>query len=444
MIKAAAPRRGASARDGRRPRTLGFVYRRCKSAAGRLGAELRRQRLSWQAASRPWASHLRVGGRSSVAGLRRSALLWFAGLGDGAPGLRVVGGSVGGGASARGGLFFARVVRGGRAFGSVVTDAVVEGRHAWPVMQGRIRVARRSKSVLIGLAAAERHQRVLVYARLVHLRRTGGSRRIGLQPALRRKRFILSAHLVRASRTLGAAVDGLVAEGRRQRPALRVGLVRVTRKCRSAVMVLVAAGRGQRLALRMRLIHARRLGPHARVDLARVLVVPRRRSRLRLSGFHRPRIASTATRAPVTRFPRPARGVLAGVALAPLAVSAVVAMRNVGPSGNGSAAGSGTPRPTDQVLHGFLHLPLTGRRGQPVPHNGPRATKHVEQAPARTARRAKPKVAQRMTLVSNTVQAASIPAAPAASTTAAASHNTGPSALPAPPGGSGPSPLKAP
>jgi hypothetical protein len=171
-----------------------------------------------------------------------------------------------------------------------------------------------------------------------------------------------------------------------------------------------------------------------------VLVVPRRTSGLRLSGFHRPR----ATRAPVTRFSRPALGVLAGVALAALAVSAVVAMRNVGPSGNSSAAESGTPRPTDQVLHGFLHLPLTGTSRTAVPHNGPRATKHVEQAPARTARRAKPRVAQRMTFVSNTVPAASIPTAPAASTTAAPPHNAGPSALPAPPGGSGPSPLKAP
>jgi len=209
-------------------------------------------------------------------------------------------------------------------------------------------------------------------------------------------------------------------------------------------MVPVAAGRGQWLALRVRLIHARRLGPHARVDLARVLVVPRRTSGLRLSGFHRPRAASTATRAPVTRFSRPARAVLAGVALAALAVSAVVAMRNVGPSGNNNAAESGTPRSTDQVLHGFLHLPLTGTSRTAVAHNSPRATKHVEQAPAKTAHRAKVRVAQRMTLVSNTVQAASIPAAPAANTTAVAPHNTGPAALPAPPGGSGPKPLKAP
>jgi hypothetical protein len=57
----------------------------------------------------------------------------------------------------------------------------------------------------------------------------------------------------------------------------------------------------------------------------------------------------------------------------------------------------------------------------------------------------RPKVAQRMTLVSNTVQAASIPTAPTTSTTAAAvPHSTGASPLPAPPGGSGPSPLKAP
>jgi hypothetical protein len=50
-----------------------------------------------------------------------------------------------------------------------------------------------------------------------------------------------------------------------------------------------------------------------------------------------------------------------------------------------------------------------------------------------------------MTLVSNTVQAASIPTAPTTSTTAATvPHSTGASPLPAPPGASGPSPLKAP
>jgi hypothetical protein len=96
-------------------------------------------------------------------------------------------------------------------------------------------------------------------------------------------------------------------------------------------------------------------------------------------------------------------------------------------------------RSTDQGLHGFLHLKLTG-----TPHTNPHPTKHVERAPARAVPHAKPKVAQRMTFVSETVPAASVPPRPTVRTSVTTPQNVGPSPLRAPPGGSGPSPLKAP
>jgi hypothetical protein len=173
-------------------------------------------------------------------------------------------------------------------------------------------------------------------------------------------------------------------------------------------------------------------------------VAPRRRGELRVGGFRRSPTASTATRAPVRRnFPRAAGGILAGVALAALAVTALVATRNLGSNGETSAAGSGKTRSADQMLHGFLHFPAVSTPAAEV-HTSPRAPRHVERATAKTNRRAKPRVAHRMTLVSNTVQAASVPTAPATSTTATAPHGTGASPLPAPPGASNPSPLKAP
>jgi len=122
----------------------------------------------------------------------------------------------------------------------------------------------------------------------------------------------------------------------------------------------------------------------------------------------------------------------------------VVAMSHLGPSGENSTVGSGAPPGDDQSLHGFLHLRLTGTPGAAAARNNPRPKKHVEQASARATSRAKPTVTQRMTLVSNTVPAASVSTAPTASTTSAAPPDTGPSPLRAPPGGSGPSPLKAP
>jgi hypothetical protein len=335
----------------------------------------------------------------------------------------------------------AHLVRALRTFGSEVAGLVAEGRRQWPVLRvGLVHVTRECGSALMGLVLAGRRQRLLMYARLVRLRRAGAARLARFLTELRRQRLVLYARLIHVRLTTGSGLIGLVAASRRQWRWWRERLFRVERAWRSAVAGHVAAGR--RLVLQERVA---RLGPHPRGAVARALVAARRKSKLRLRGFHRSRTASTATRAPVRRrFPRAAGGILAGVALAAVAATAVVATRHLESNGESSATGSGKPQSADQIVHGFLHFPAVSTPTAEA-HTNPRAPKHVGRPTARTARHVRPKVAQRMTLVSNTVQAASIPTAPTTSTTAAAvPHSTGASPLPAPPGASGPSPLKAP
>jgi hypothetical protein len=403
---------------------------------------------------------------AGVVALRRQGLFWFARL------VRVCRSFAAALAALRRALALlcARLVRALRTFGSGVAGLVAEGRRQWPVLRvGLVAVTRECESALTGLVAAGRRQRLLIYrglvhlqracesrrdrlltelrqqrvlmhARLVHLRRDCGSRLVRFLTELRRQRLVLYAGLIHVRLTTGSGLIGLVAASRRQWRWWRERLFRVERAWRSAVAGHVAAGR--RFVLRERVA---RLGPHPRGAVARALVAARRKSKLRLRGFHRSRTASTATRAPVRRrFPRAAGGILAGVALAAVAATAVVATRHLESNGESSATGSGKPQSADQIVHGFLHFPAVSTPTAEA-HTNPRAPKHVGRPTARTARHVRPKVAQRMTLVSNTVQAASIPTAPTTSTTAAAvPHSTGASPLPAPPGASGPSPLKAP
>jgi hypothetical protein len=318
---------------------------------------------------------------------------------------------------------------------------VAKAQRQSPVLQvGLVRVTRECGSALMGVVLAGRRRRLLMYACLVRLRRASASRLARLLTELRRQRLVLNARLIHVRLTSRSALVGLVATSRRRWRSWCEHLFRVERAWRSAVVGHVAAGR--RLVLRRRVA---RFGPHARGAVARAQVAPRRRSELRLSGSHRPRTASTATRAPARRrFPRAAGGIVAGVALAAVAATALVATRHLGSNGEASATGSGKLRSADQIVHGFLHFPA-GSTPTAEAHPNPRASKPVGRQTARTARHVRPKVAQRMTLVSNTVQAASIPTAPTTTTTAAAvPRSTGASPLPAPPAASGPSPLKAP
>ena len=390
-------------------RGLVHFQRACESRRDRLLTELRQQRVLMYAR----LVHLRraCGSRlvRFLTGLRRQRLV-----------LR------------------AHLVRALRTFGSGVADFVAKAQGQWPVLRvGLVRVTRECGSALMGLVLMGRRQRLLMYARLVRLRQARASRLARLLAELRRRRLALYARLIHVRLTSGSALVGLVAASRRQWRSWCELLFRVERAWRSAVAGHVAAGR--RFVLRERVA---RLGPHPRGAVARALVAPRRKSELRLRGFHRSRTASTATRAPVRRrFPRAAGGIVAGVALAAVAATALVATRHLGSNGETSATGSGKPQSADQIVHGFLHFPAVSTPTAEA-HTNPRVPKHVGRP---TARHVRPKVAQRMTLVSNTVQAASIPTAPTTSTTAAAvPHSTGASPLPAPPGASAPSPLKAP
>lgn len=494
---------GTSSRGRHRPRDLGVVSRR-SPAVGHLGRELRRQRLRWK----PRLVHgLRIcasAGAASIAGLRRLALLWFARLGEG---LRVCESFAAGLAAElrrAGGLLVARLVGGLRALASWVAVLGVEGRRArLAIGAGGVRVA---LAMFASLMRAGRRQRLLIHVRLLRLRQTGGSTFAGLMIGLRRQRLVLRGHLLRAALTGGSAVAGLMVAGRRHWPSLRVGLARIARECESALIRLLAAGRRQRLLLHARLIRLRRtcgvmlvrvvtllrqqrpglrahliraklvglsvldglsaasvrrrrwwgehvfrmkracrsFGPHARYAIAREPASPPRKSDLGLRSVRRSRIESTGTRAPARkRFPRVTGALIAGIALTAAAAIAVVATRNVGSSGQPESLGAGNARSADQIAPGLLHFPDAPTRNAGA-HASPRPVKHVERTPARTARRAKQKVAQRLTLVANTVETASVPAAPATSTAATASHGTGPGPLPAPPGASGPGPLKAP
>jgi hypothetical protein len=260
--------------------------------------------------------------------------------------------------------------------------------------------------MLTSLMRAARRQRLLMYTRLLRLQQTGGSVLVRLKRGLRSQRLVLRGHFLRAALIGGSAVAGVVAAGRRHLLSLHVGPARFARE--------------------------------------RAPASPAWTSKLGLSGVRRSRIESTATPAPTrTRLPRVAGAVIAGVALTAVAAIAVVATRNVGSNGKPEAARSGNPQSANQVAPGFLHFPANSTRTAGA-HVSPRPARHAERTTARTARRAKPKVTQRLTLVSNTVETASVPAAPAASTAATASHTAGPSPLPAPPGASGPGPLKAP
>lgn len=273
----------------------------------------------------------------------------------------------------------------------------------------------------------------------------------------RRLRTVLQARFVRFQRVLRAASSGVVVTVARQRRLTHARLVRLQRTCASGLIRLQAEVRRLWLVSRARLVGVRRIGGPARAirgsrmgrlrlvlnacvarlglharAAAEGLLASLRKTELSLRGLRRPRIPSTPTRA-LVRGSRPrVVGVLAGLALAAASTAAVIATHNLGSSDETGATVNGTLQ-SDQIVHRFFVLPPA-----------PRSPKPAEQAAARATYRSKPRIAKRMTLVSNTVQAVTVPTLQQTSTTAAPSHNTGPAPLPAPAGSSGPTPLKAP
>lgn len=130
----------------------------------------------------------------------------------------------------------------------------------------------------------------------------------------------------------------------------------------------------------------------------------------------------------------------AGVALAAAAATAVVATHEFGSSGATGAAASAKPQSSRQVAHEFSHAPRAV--SAPVAAASARRVtpKRVDRRTSRHPHHARTTSAQRMTLVSNTVQTTTEAAAPPV----AASSSAGPAPLPAPPPAPAPSPLKAP
>lgn len=138
-------------------------------------------------------------------------------------------------------------------------------------------------------------------------------------------------------------------------------------------------------------------------------------------------------------------GALAGVCLA--AMTAVLATHRFGSSGETGRRASVSSSSTRRVVVEPLHpLRLRAAATQIASADArPRLRRDVARSSPPRTPRVQSHPAQRMTLVSNTVPATSVPTISASSTASStASHSTGPTPLPAPPGTSAPSPLKAP
>jgi hypothetical protein len=284
---------------------------------------------------------------------------------------------------------------------------------------------------------AARRQRALMYARLLEMRWVFGSRRARIATELDRQRLVLRGHLFRVLLTVRSAFVGLAATSGRRRSSRRAHVVGMERASRSGVDRL----RTSRPKLSLHERRARHVS-HGREYVAGVRVAPLPKSGLSSRDLQRPRTAWTTPRAPArSGFLRAAGVVAAGIAVMALAGIAVVATRSVGSNRENNAAGSTRSWPAGQIGRGFLHFPGTSTptdKAQTSSH----APRRAERPTARTVRHAESSVAKRLTLVSNTVQSASTPAAPTTGT--AAPPSAGPSPLPAPPGASSPSPLKAP
>jgi len=167
---------------------------------------------------------------------------------------------------------------------------------------------------------------------------------------------------------------------------------------------------------------------------------------LGLERIDRSRTAATAehTRSQ-SRLTWAFAGALAGVTLAAVTATAVLVSHPFGSNGKtGTRAAS-----TSLSTHGAglkLFDPLRRAADQTAAaHTRSHPRTHVTRPIARSTPEVQSQPAQRITLVSNTIQAASVPTVSASSTTVSTgSDSTGPTPLPAPPGASAPSPLKAP
>ena len=133
--------------------------------------------------------------------------------------------------------------------------------------------------------------------------------------------------------------------------------------------------------------------------------------------------------------------VLAVVVLASAATAAVVESHHVGPNGGAASAASASSQPAFRFPRRWWHPPRVVATSPVGARNHPHPPKRFEPPTARSTR----KPAQQSILVSNTVPTVSVPTRAASkpeATGTAGTHGAVP--IPAPPGKSAPSPLKAP
>jgi len=173
---------------------------------------------------------------------------------------------------------------------------------------------------------------------------------------------------------------------------------------------------------------------------------------LGLERVDRSRKATTTARAPLqSRLTWAFAGGLAGVILAGASATAVLVTHPFESSGTTGAGAASASLSSDRAdLKPFVPLRL-GAADQSEAAHRPRIRAHATTPATRQTSNVQSHSTERMTLVSNTVPAASVSTTAetsatvsTASTASTASHSTGPGPLRAPPSAPAPSPLKAP
>jgi hypothetical protein len=162
---------------------------------------------------------------------------------------------------------------------------------------------------------------------------------------------------------------------------------------------------------------------------------------LGLKRFHWYRATIAATRAWTGSWPAWASvGVPAGLVLAAVAATGVMAVHASGTSGKVGAEASARPPAISGGVGGLSSLPRPPTRPAVLQIRSP-VPKEVTRPAKRKAASTRPASERKTTFIANTVQTASANTTPAVAET---SKSRGPTPLQAPKSGSPPSPLKAP
>jgi len=354
-------------------------------------------------------------------------------------------------------LLHAILVRLARTTRRRLSLLVVELRLQSQLMSRRLgRVVRACGAALVGFGAERKQQGRRALRRLVSLQqgcRAALARLVAEQrqrhEAMRRRSIRLVVELkqqthdmlrrlIRRQEIYGAAAADLLSALWRQRSVLPTRLIHIERTCSAKLLALAAELRRRRSVAHGRIVHAERTCRRAALaGLASKDRLQRQIPSKRAEWFgSRPHIrAGRRTRAALAFG-----GVLTAVALA--GASAVVATHRFQSGDETSTTAATKPRtslqPAPWHLPSVVPAPAATRTRPPAPKPVQPPTRKPT-PPVRTA------PAQPTILVSNIVRTTSAPAAPATGKAVrAASDSGGPAPLPAPPGSSAPSPLRAP